>query len=188
MSSVDNFRSSYEECLSNRKQSGESVLFSHFGELEDEQVNTISVDVETKMLDLGVKKGLVKRMFNILVEALQNIRLHGERDETNYQRTYLIITQSPNGFHIITANIILNDNIPKIKNRIDTLNSMEEADVKEYYMKTLTNGEISQKGGAGLGFITISMKSKNKMNYRFVSLNDSHSIFEMEALLTPKGE
>jgi len=42
--------------------------------------------------------------------------------------------------------------------------------VKEFYMDTLGNGVANEKGGAGLGFITIALKSKTKMNYQFTQL------------------
>ena len=47
-------------------------------------------------------------------------------------------------------------------------------------MDVLTNGIISNKGGAGLGFITMAMKSKNKLNYKIEEINDRISCFTLE--------
>ena len=47
------------------------------------------------------------------------------------------------------------------------------------YVDTLTNGVISKKGGAGLGFITMAMKSKNKLEFQFNNINDEISCFSV---------
>ena len=52
--------------------------------------------------------------------------------------------------------------------------------MKEIYIDTLTNGEISKKGGAGLGIITMAMKSKNKIEYDFKAVNAELSIITIE--------
>ena len=48
------------------------------------------------------------------------------------------------------------------------------------YEKLSTNNELSDKGGAGLGFITIAMKSGNKITPQFETINDKYSLFLLE--------
>ena len=38
---------------------------------------------------------------------------------------------------------------------------------------------MSEKGGAGLGFITIGMKSGNKLKVDFKKINDQFSLFTL---------
>ncbi|MBK9591434.1 MAG: hypothetical protein IPO32_07985 [Crocinitomicaceae bacterium] len=64
------------------------IIVSHFGEFSQDLVNSLSTGIEDTMLESGDKKGVVKRMFSILVEGLQNIRIHGERDEDNNQISF----------------------------------------------------------------------------------------------------
>jgi hypothetical protein len=54
-------------------------------------------------------------------------------------------------------------------------------------MEVLTNGVISSKGGAGLGFITMAMKSKNKLNYRVEKINEALSFFSVEVKIDRAG-
>ena len=54
-------------------------------------------------------------------------------------------------------------------------------------MAVLTNGIISNKGGAGLGFITMAMKSKNKLKYLFEEINDKLSCFTVEVKVDRSG-
>ena len=59
-----------------------------------------------------------------------------------------------------------------------TINQFEDpASLKEYYMQHLENNQLSDKGGAGLGFITIAMKSGNKLAYEFDKIDEETSLF-----------
>jgi hypothetical protein len=51
-------------------------------------------------------------------------------------------------------------------------------------MDHLANNQISAKGGAGLGFITIAMKSGNKLDIRFEKINDDYSLFQMTSAVS----
>ena len=53
-------------------------------------------------------------------------------------------------------------------------------------MEVLTNGIISNKGGAGLGFITMAMKSKNKLNFSVQEIDESLSCFSIEIKINRK--
>jgi hypothetical protein len=161
---LDSCNAKYQEVLKvyNLNTSGKIIL-SHFGELTQELVNSISVSIEEQMKEGGDKKSIVKRMFSILVEAMQNIRIHGERDEKGLQTSFLTVLQSPEYYKLTLSNLVKTVNVSKIVTRIDQLNELEFPDIKNLYMEVLSNGIMSNKGGAGLGFITMSLKSKNKL-------------------------
>lgn len=148
----------------NKNASGK-IIVSHFGEFSQDLVNSLSTSIEDMMLESGDKKGVVKRMFSILVEGLQNIRIHGERDEDGNQVSFLIVLQNEDNYKVTFGNLIKRENIDGIIERIESLNKMDNAEVKELYMDVLSNGIMSNKGGAGLGFITMSLKSKNQIGF-----------------------
>ncbi|MCH2235004.1 MAG: SiaB family protein kinase [Crocinitomicaceae bacterium] len=141
------------------------ILVSHFGEFSQDLVNSLTSNIEEMMLEAGDKKGVVKRMFSVLVEGLQNIRIHGEKDDNGQQVSFLIVLRDEESYKITFGNLVKTENIQGILDRIDRLNGMETPEVKELYMETLSNGIMSNKGGAGLGFITMSLKSKNRIDY-----------------------
>ena len=177
----EHFEARYNFVREKYKSSHIDVLMTHYGELRDDKVNDIGIEIEVRMLASGIKKGVVKRMFSVIVEALQNMRLHGERDTNNHQCTYMLIGKNQEAYYFACGNLILNDTIPKVENKLMQLNKLTKEQVKEYYMQVLTDGQISQKGGAGLGFITITMKSRNKLTYEFTSANEKLSVFAFES-------
>jgi len=170
------YNSSYKDKIINR----------HFGEFSQDLVNTISNDIEMFMLDTGDKKGTVKRMFSILVEGLQNIRLHGEKGKDGHQTSFYAIGQGTDTYKIALGNLIHSKHNNNIEARITEINKMTREEVKGLYMEVLTNGIISNKGGAGLGFITMAMKSSNNLDYFFDEINDELSCFTLIITLDRK--
>lgn len=156
------------------------VILSHFGEISQELVNSLSVSIENIMIDSKDKKGVVKRMFSILVEGLQNIRIHGERDENQRQTSFLTILQTESHYKLTLANLVNTNNIPKIIDRINQLNNLDLIEVKNLYMEVLSNGIMSNKGGAGLGFITMSLKSKNQLDYSASEVSEFLTLLSLE--------
>ncbi len=60
---------------------------------------------------------------------------------------------------------------------------MERDEVKGLYMDTLSNGIMSSKGGAGLGFITMSLKSNNRIDYEKESVSDDLIFFTQSMVI-----
>jgi len=156
------------------------VILSHFGEFSQELVNSLSISIENRMIESGDKKGVVKRMFSILVEGLQNIRIHAERDEKEQQTSFIIILQTETFYKLTLANLVNSENISKIVSRINQLNTLDIAEVKNLYMEVLSNGIMSNKGGAGLGFITMSLKSKNQLQFTTEEVSNSLTLLALE--------
>lgn len=155
-----------------------SVHIAHFGNLNQDLINSLTTSVEEMMISAGDKKTLIKRVFSILIEGLQNILLHGEATEEG-QPALLILASNDNQYRVVLGNIIQSADREKLVDYLTKLNGMEEEEVKSFYLEVLNNGLISTKGGAGLGFITMRMKSKSRLNYFFDTLNDGRLFFSI---------
>jgi len=168
------------------KENDFAILFSHFGELSVDNMNNIPTKTEKAMLVSGDKKSTIKRIFNILIEGLQNIRLHGEKDADGNQVSFVNIAKEESYYKISLGNLINNEYTNNISKRIDMINLADKDGQKKMYVDVLTNGEISKKGGAGLGFITMAMKSKNKLNFYIDKVDNSLSCFTLDILIDRK--
>ncbi|HWY38230.1 MAG TPA: SiaB family protein kinase [Bacteroidia bacterium] len=156
----------------------EKILVSFNGMLSQEQVAKLESEVETKINEEGIPKGPLKKIFFISVETLQNMLIHGSRDEEGKQYNFFILTKNGVKTCMTSANLVHNKNIPGLENQITKINSFEDpSGLKQYYMEHLENNQLSAKGGAGLGFITIAMKSGNKLKYGFDKISEDASLF-----------
>jgi len=162
-------------------QADGKIIVSHFGEFSRDLLNSLSTSIEEIMLDSGDKKHSIKRMFSILVEGLQNIRIHGERDKDGNQVSFLIVLQNENDYKVTFGNLVHLENLHKLTTRIDELNKLGIEEIKGLYINTLSNGIMSSKGGAGLGFITMALKSNQEISYKSVKVSDD-LVFFMQAI------
>lgn len=166
--------------VKNITQSGNLIL-AYDGVLNNETISKLETEIEANILDKNFPKQVVKKVFFICVESLQNQLIHGHKDDKGSQHNFFLLAHSDKSVNIISANLISNPAVEKIKGQIEKINSFDDpAALKAYYLEHLENNELSDKGGAGLGFITIAMKSGNKITPLFETINDKYSLFLLE--------
>lgn len=134
---------------------------------------------ETSLNDSGESSKIKKRVYTILVEGLQNITRHQDETEVNPSEKsgIFVIQRKEKKYFITTGNVIEDSKIDNLKTLLDKINSLEQDELKDYYKEVLETGQLSDKGGAGLGLIEMSRKSNNKLIYDFVRLADKLSYF-----------
>jgi hypothetical protein len=173
------FDVSFAKQIELAKANGELIL-AYDGVLNTETIAKLETEIEAKIMEKGYPKAVVKKVFFICVESLQNMLIHGHRDDLGAQHNFFILHATPQAVKITVANLVTNTGIEKLQKDIDKINSFEQtADLKQYYLEHLENNELSDKGGAGLGFITIGMKSGNKLGAAFEPVNETRSLFRM---------
>ncbi len=134
---------------------------------------------ETNLEKAEDTQRLKKKIYFVMVECLQNITKHQDKikDIVGEESAILVIQKKRNNYYITTGNIIENSNIQKLTGQLEKVNSLSPDELKLYYQEMLINGEISSKGGAGLGLIAMARKTGNKLIYDFQKVNDKISYF-----------
>lgn len=161
------------------------LIMAYDGVLNPETISKLETEIEEKIMERAMPKMVVKKVFFISIESLQNMFIHGFKDDNGAKHNFFILYHTDKEVKIITANLIANTAIDKLTKHIARINSFTEpSELKTYYLEHLENNELSAKGGAGLGFITIGMKSGNKLKTQFEKINDLRSMFLMEVTIT----
>lgn len=159
-------------------------MLSFKGEVTSDLLTSILQIMESKMEVLDESPKIKKKVYNILVECLQNLYHHIDEDDTltaaNEKSALFMIRKSDEGdYSIMTGNYIANENVNHLKGRLDKINSMDKEELKDYYKEVLNNGEMSAKGGGGLGMIDIARKSGKKLDYSFSNIDNNFSFFSL---------
>jgi hypothetical protein len=161
-----------------------NIMLSFKGDLSTDLLTSILQIVENKLDRFGESPKVKKRMFNILVECLQNLYHHidspprsvGSGDQPS---VIVMIAKNVTGYSVITGNFMLNDNADWLKQKLEEINAMSSDDIKELYKSVLADGKLSEKGGGGLGMIDIARKSGEKLEFGFIPFGDSRSFFSL---------
>lgn len=132
-----------------------------------------------------VSKKTKKRVFYILVECVQNITRHQELPENELLESdgIFFIQSSDDMYNISQGNLIFNEHVDSLKEKLDSINKLEKEELKNFYKSALRDTVISKKGGAGLGLIEIARKSGNKIQFKFKKIDDRFSFFFMDTLI-----
>lgn len=157
-------------------------MLSFKGNITSDLLTSVLQIMESKMDNLEEPPKLKKKVYNVLVECLQNLYHHTEDLYVNNEKVrtaIFMIAKEDNEYNIVTGNYLNNENIEELKNKLDKINSMTKEELKEYYKEVLANGEISLKGGGGLGMIDIARKSGRKLEYDFIPVDDKCSFFSL---------
>lgn len=118
-----------------------------------------------------------------MVESIQNISRHGDAREDSEEMTssFFSIQKQNKWYYITTGNIIENSKIGNLKSKLDKINSLDTEELDKFYREVLGNGQLSSKGGAGLGLIEMVRKSGNKLSYQLERINDESSFFYLHS-------
>lgn len=136
--------------------------------------NKFYVDTSTKTIR--------KRITFIMIECLQNITRHQDKPaKSPLEETDLFILQKfKNIVYVSAANIIKNENILGLKEKLDLVVKLNPDELKAYYKAALSNGEVSDKGGAGLGILSMARRTDGHVFYKFKKIDDQYSYFYIQ--------
>lgn len=166
----------------NKMEKG-NIMLSFKGEVTSDLLTSILQIMESKMETLEEPPKIKKKVYNILVECLQNLYHHLDDDDyktkINEKSALFMIRKEKGEYSIMTGNFIAVENVDMMKGRLDMINKMDKEELKVYYKEVLNNGEMSAKGGGGLGMIDIARKSGKKLEYKFDPIDDSYSFFSL---------
>jgi hypothetical protein len=163
----------------------ENILLSFKGVVTSDLLTSVLSIMETKMDYMDESPKTKKKVFNVLVECLQNLYHHiedGAEAERNIEKieaksALFMIAKKDEQFVISTGNYIDWDNARELEKRLQEINGMDKDALKKYYQNVLNNGAVSDKGTAGLGMIDIARKSGNKLEFQFLQVNDALCFF-----------
>lgn len=170
------------ECF--KKMNEGEVILSYKGSITADLITNVLGLIEIKLDDTVEKPNIRKRVYNVLVESLQNLFHHvDEPDDSlkSYGNNYgiFVISDVTNGYLISTGNFIKNDRQSNLKERIDKINSLTKDELKEYYKFILNSQKFTEKGGGGLGLIDIAKRAGKNLEYNFYNFNDKFSFFSL---------
>ncbi|WP_262708098.1 SiaB family protein kinase [Brumimicrobium glaciale] len=126
-----------------------------------------------------------KKVYNILVECLQNLYHHNESvikhgdnsKEIMSNSSILCISNPEDYYEIKTGNYISKEKAEDLELKIKNINKLDKEELRELYKSVLSKGQFSSKGTAGLGLIDIARKSGNKLEYSFMPIDKNYSFF-----------
>ncbi len=134
-----------------------------------------------------LEKRIRKKVYSVFVECIENIYKHSGRRLANVNDEkilpYISLEKQCNEYIITAGNSISNESIVKLKNRLVQVNQLDKVKLKALYEDIINKDSVSYEEGAGLGLITIALKSEKRIKYNFTSVDNKYSYFEIEIFI-----
>lgn len=162
----------------------DEVLYNFDGVITQHSVLTIARAVESKLIEADEDEARVRTVFELIIEIMQNILSYSADsidlgDNVFQSRGSILIslrTQSKH-YQIHSGNCVYKEKQKGLKENLDEVNSIPMDEVKDVYKTRRRERRRIHTRGAGLGFLDIVRKSKNKLEYKFKELDEKDKLY-----------
>ncbi len=171
------------------KLNGDDVLIAYKGSVSSELISNVLEVVEARMDDYSEASKTRKKVYNVLVESLQNLYHHIESLPPELQKDFdekfgiLVVSRVESKYKISTGNFIESEKVDQLRSRLDKINSMSLDELKDMYKFILNHQRLSEKGGGGLGLVDIARKTGNPLEYSFHKYDSRYSFFNLDVYI-----
>jgi len=165
------------------------IEFVYSGPLWTEGIAEIAGTLKKQLEIDGVPSYTAQEIFSVFIEQLNNMLMYsvqktGFKVESGKNAVYpkgtLIFGTERDSYFIQTGNIMKNDNVEMVKNRINHLNSLDKEEKRKYYKEQMRLKDTNPESrGAGLGLIEIAKRISSKMEYSFDDLGGGLVFFTL---------
>jgi hypothetical protein len=157
------------------------ITLAYEGEINHQITKTFTNITEGKLSKEAENEGVLRKVYHVMVECLQNVSKHACVESNSItgaaNHGILIVSRNEKEYRVTTGNVVKSDHVQELKHQLCEINRLTIEDLDRHYKKQLREGHLSEKGGAGLGFIDIRRKTKNELEYHFLPLEMNFAFF-----------
>ncbi|GAB3341017.1 SiaB family protein kinase [Marivirga atlantica] len=159
-----------------------NLILVYEGEFTQEITKSVLAMAERNMDSMGEESSVKRKVFNVMVECLQNIVKHSEDFNplsAKRNAAIFIIGKEDDRYVVTSGNPVDAEAADSLKGRLDEINTLDKEGLKKMYKDIIKTNHLSDKGGAGLGFVDMARKSGQKLEYSFEDMGDGFKFFAL---------
>jgi hypothetical protein len=164
------------------------ITLVYEGEITHQITKAFTSLTESNMMKELESNAVQKKVFHVMVECLQNISKHADEFAANdfvYSgRGIFLVSKGEGDYSVTTGNVIDNYKTDELRSLLETINSLDKEGLNQLYKTQIKEGRLSEKGGAGLGFIDIARKTGKKLIYHFLPVSENTSFFLLTSTIS----
>jgi len=158
----------------------DKLSFAYMGALSNHMVVSSINLIEQNLANDSSFKKLRHKLSFLMIESFQNILRYGDEPinkDFKYRKEMFITRNIGGTFYIGSCNLIENHKVDFVNNKLKEVNLLNSGDLDLLYRKILTNNRFTEAGGAGLGFIEMARKTRQKLQFDFEAIDNDYSYF-----------
>ena len=167
-----------------RDLDAKGIVFSFSGYLSEGILYSLGEALREKMTLEETDGPTIRRVFSVFVEQMQNIiRYSAEKLTGGDQRAVelsagmVTIGMEQGKVFIVCGNIVLDSDVPRLRERLDFLKGLDKDAIKTYYREQLREAPEEGSRGATIGLIEIARRASEPIEYDFAPSEDGKTFF-----------
>src|ERR1700710_2875130 len=112
-----------------------NLMLVYEGEFTQEITKAVLAMAEKNLDSIGEESGIKRKVFNVMVECLQNICKHADSFESSKEEkgAVFMIGREEGSYVITSGNFIMNDQTEGLRTKLVHINSLDKEGLKSYY-------------------------------------------------------
>ena len=131
-----------------------------------------------------MRKPAKKRLYGTVVESIDNIYKYGAVNSAGVpvikRMPILLVKKKGPFFTVIVGNLVLNESVEDLRFKLDRVNQLDNEALKSLYEDVINKEYGEADKGAGLGLITMALRTEKDIEYSFAPIDLEHSFFKMQ--------
>jgi hypothetical protein len=165
-----------------------NIILVYEGEFTQEITKSVLAMAERNMDSVGEESSIKRKVFNVMVECLQNIVKYSEEyvsEEKRSNTAIFMIGKFDDSYVITSGNPIKDETVAELQNKLEQINSLDKDGLKNLYKDIIKSSTgLTEKGGAGLGFVDMARKSGQALEYSFENMGNGLSFFSLKVTIS----
>jgi hypothetical protein len=165
-----------------RSMSDAGTILVYEGEINQALTKLFASMAEGNMTQQEENFSVSKKVYHVMIECLQNIVKHSDKpqkaENLSNSEGLFIVGKNDDYYVVTTGNYISSNKKNVIEETLKQLNELDPEAIKALYKLKLKESRLSEKGGAGLGFVDMAKKTGEKIGYKFIEV-DSETVYFM---------
>ena len=166
------------------KMSKEEVIIDFRGPISFETMEQLLNELKCSPAFMELRKPVRKRLYGTVVESIDNIYKYAAYNQVDSQgnsRTpKLTVKKQGDVFTISVGNLVLDALVDSLKLKLDKVNQLDNEELKSLYEEVINKEAGDADTGAGLGLITMALRTEVDIKYTFEPMDEGYSFFTMK--------
>jgi hypothetical protein len=164
--------------------SKEEVIIDFRGPISFETMEELLNKLRCSPAFNALRKPVRKRLYGTVVESIDNIYKYAAFNQVdsqgNSRAPLLTVKRQGDVFTISVGNLVLDALVDNLKLKLDKVNQLNNEELKSLYEEVINKEAGEADTGAGLGLITMALRTEVDIEYSFEPMDAGYSFFTMK--------
>lgn len=165
----------------------EEYILEYEGHIDLEIMEELLNRLRDHPLCAAFQKAVRKRLYGTVVECIDNIYKYSAVVEGKARvvvRPPFIRVMLVNDQLMVSAgNLIENDHVDALRYQLERVNQLDQEALKSLYEEVINRESSASDTGAGLGLITMALRTNDPLAYEFIPLGPLHTYFIIQIII-----